>query len=325
MDFLKLITSFVNQALLMIALVSLVNFSSVSKMIWIFMFFAISIALIDVARSENKLTVTFSEQSQFVNLNQNGTPTGLDALIIQNFAEIFKFKVNYSPIEPTLNHIFHNKDHFNEFLSPKTIKYDHVFCIVKNINKFNWFQYFFKWQRYYHRRIRWQSTDEWIFRHFIPILSWWIDLVCPEKWPNSTVEKCLQIMWKSCSVVSVCADVHRVCCDYVCYATVWRYSSEMGLDPNIIFDYSFAVWLSHGLQPKIAFNPIIFHFMSFRLHDIWYRIYCFMDEMYDNSTFRTPSQIKTGNYWQSIRNRRRLFCIATAIETKSGKMRFNFS
>lgn len=98
------------------------------------MFFAISIALIDVARSENKLTVTFSEQSQFVNLNQNGTPTGLDALIIQIFAEIFKFKVNYSPIEPTLNHIFHNKDHLNEFLSPKPIKYDHLitsFALLK--------------------------------------------------------------------------------------------------------------------------------------------------------------------------------------------------
>lgn len=76
----KLITSFVNQALSMIAFVSLVNTLNVSRVMWICMFFAISIALLVVVRSEHKLTVKFSEKSQFVNLNQNGTPSGLDAL-----------------------------------------------------------------------------------------------------------------------------------------------------------------------------------------------------------------------------------------------------
>lgn len=53
---------------------------------------------------ENRtINVAVSEQKPFVSFYGNGIPMGLDVLIIENFAKKFKFHVEYSIINSTLD------------------------------------------------------------------------------------------------------------------------------------------------------------------------------------------------------------------------------
>lgn len=71
----------------------------------VFLFFIVSIE----GRDDRKIVVALSEQRPFVMFDQNGTPTGLDVLIIKNFARKFNFQVDYSILNSSLNYIFTDK------------------------------------------------------------------------------------------------------------------------------------------------------------------------------------------------------------------------
>lgn len=47
------------------------------------------------ARSQGKITVALIERKPFVVLDENGTPNGLDVLIVKNFARNFNLQMHY--------------------------------------------------------------------------------------------------------------------------------------------------------------------------------------------------------------------------------------
>lgn len=63
--------------------------------------------------SHDKITVTLSERQPFVIFNPERSPTGLDVLIIQNFAQKFNLKVEYHFVYESLNHVFSDAKYFN--------------------------------------------------------------------------------------------------------------------------------------------------------------------------------------------------------------------
>lgn len=75
------------------------------------------------SRSIRRITVALSEQIPFVILNQNKTPTGLDVLIIENFAEKFHLQIDYVIFTSSLNYIFSNEKIFGEFSIENNLRY----------------------------------------------------------------------------------------------------------------------------------------------------------------------------------------------------------
>lgn len=84
---------------------------------WKFLLFEImlfeTIATINQVPLKKKLTVAWSEREPFLNINQNGTPTGLDVHIVLNFAKKFHFEVEYIFVNVSLNSVFSDEKYFH--------------------------------------------------------------------------------------------------------------------------------------------------------------------------------------------------------------------
>lgn len=76
-----------------------------------------------------KITVALSERKPFAMLDQNGTPKGLDVLIVENFAQKFHLQIDYVVINSSLNYIFTNE----EYLLASSIFDDLKYVIVNEI------------------------------------------------------------------------------------------------------------------------------------------------------------------------------------------------
>lgn len=73
---------------------------------------------------KNRIAVTLSERKPFVKIDQNGSPVGLDVLIIQNFAHRFKLSVEYFIINDSLNSIFSNEQHYIALPTRTILRWD---------------------------------------------------------------------------------------------------------------------------------------------------------------------------------------------------------
>lgn len=98
---------------------------------WLWFSILSNIILLTSVRTENKLTVAFTEQKPFVILNQNGTPSGLDVLIVQNFAKHFNFELKFLPINQSLSSIFSDGRHLEDSSFQQILKYDQFFSNKK--------------------------------------------------------------------------------------------------------------------------------------------------------------------------------------------------
>lgn len=60
-------------------------------------------------RTQEKVTVTLSERKPFLMLYKNGTPKGLDVLVIENFARNNNLQIDYYIINTFENTNFNEK------------------------------------------------------------------------------------------------------------------------------------------------------------------------------------------------------------------------
>lgn len=88
------------------------------KIFWLIFSLGVSfsIALHLKEHHDHTITVALSERIPFAFFDPNGTPKGLDVLIIENFARKFKLKIDYLAVNTSLNHIFATKQDWNTFL-----------------------------------------------------------------------------------------------------------------------------------------------------------------------------------------------------------------
>lgn len=107
--------------------------SDASKMILSLSTFSVGFLLITIvaaerqslrgSRSIHRITVALSEQVLFVILNQNKTPTGLNVLIIENFAKKIQLQIDYVIFNSSLNCIFAKEKIFDAFSIENNLRY----------------------------------------------------------------------------------------------------------------------------------------------------------------------------------------------------------
>lgn len=77
----------------------------------------------DHMNTKNKIIVAVSERKPFVVFNPNGPPTGLDVLIIENFAKKMRLNVEYVRVNESLDALLAEKGR-NKFSLRATLRYD---------------------------------------------------------------------------------------------------------------------------------------------------------------------------------------------------------
>lgn len=90
-----------------------------------FIFSIVILCVISIPLQESdkhKIIVALSERKPFTILNEIGPPNGLDVLIMQNFAQKFKFQVEYIVINSSLNYIFSSAEHFQTFAAQTNLR-----------------------------------------------------------------------------------------------------------------------------------------------------------------------------------------------------------
>lgn len=61
-------------------------------------------------RADNRIIVAFSEQKPFAELSKGGLVTGLEVIILDNFAKKYNLQMNYCLVNGSLNCILRNQD-----------------------------------------------------------------------------------------------------------------------------------------------------------------------------------------------------------------------
>lgn len=72
-------------------------------------------------RSQEKIIVAFTERKLFVMLDEDGTPKGLDVLVIQNFVRKFNLQVDYYIMDTYENYNF-NEEYSDEFSTQTNLR-----------------------------------------------------------------------------------------------------------------------------------------------------------------------------------------------------------
>lgn len=72
-------------------------------------------------KPEQKLTVALIERKPFITFDQNGSPKGLDVLIIENFAIRFNMRINNVLFNSPVNDVF-NVNVYSHFPIHSTLR-----------------------------------------------------------------------------------------------------------------------------------------------------------------------------------------------------------
>lgn len=100
-----------------------INMCSVSSLTFLlFAFFAIGMTMCLNADHDRTITVALSQQKPFVILDKNGSPTGLDVSIMENFAKKFNIHIDYIVVNSSLNYVLTNETNINSLFSQSILR-----------------------------------------------------------------------------------------------------------------------------------------------------------------------------------------------------------
>lgn len=93
-----------------------------SSLFWFVIFLIqITVAANTKVQFQEKITVALSERRPFVVFDEDGTPKGLDVLLIENFARKFNFQIDYYIMDSFEN--LNIEGYFNGFTKQTHMKY----------------------------------------------------------------------------------------------------------------------------------------------------------------------------------------------------------
>lgn len=126
-----------------------------------------------------EITVALSERPPFVIFDRNGTPNGLDVLIIKNFAKKLKLQIDFLIVNTSLNQVFATKQDWSSFPIGRHLISKADIIIGGLDGNIGNNEYFAISRSYFHDKLTWcvrkkQKIPQWknIFHHCNDPIVW---------------------------------------------------------------------------------------------------------------------------------------------------------